>query len=249
MSNQFKHYIGYKNDLLYNAPITKKILSGNQLEKNYDKYIEYIRKSSKIINEPVYDWWLAFNDDFNYKNLLSFEPYSNDNNLLKNKLYFVFNAPVLVSNNWWDDIEESTEIFGWYPEIKDGRLLFSRIIKNQKLDKIKTDFLNFPSHISRHIAMKSYIFDLDKLVLNLGINLNKFNIEEHIRINFNKIYKNFDNDLPKNSISNENDLIKLLKNNGISNRQYNFWKQQIDNLDDESLLNKFLFEKYLIVPN
>ncbi|WP_406615178.1 hypothetical protein ACJA25_02870 [Mycoplasmopsis hyopharyngis] len=208
----FKKYDdSYKDDFLFKFKTNLFQGQSDEFKPKFNEFKMYL---------PSLDYE---NKPFDFDKFISFEHYDffktrkqfSESFLDASKKYLFFTGTNLS--------EKSDDIFYWMPYVKDSKLYFSRIIKNDKLTHSSLTL----HHSYRNIVLKTYIFDVQKIKKLLNIPSNEeLDFNKHVVIEDNIYYQNFSENYKKTMIWTKFNLLE--KYSSIPNI-----KKWIDELEAE----------------
>lgn len=214
----FEKQKGYKNRYLFDYKDDFRIVTGAELLKHNPKIDQLNKILDTVKNERTYldankhtRGWREYIDGFNGS--LFEEDHKKINPIKK---YLVFNTVVLRNYNWVHYTNEDN-IFDWFIQVKDHKLLFNRLLMNRKLNDRAIDQSwsstgqSFFNNIVRNIVVKNYIFEIDKLSETLRISPEEFSVKNNVVLDRKNYYKNFSGTAPKNWINTKEELYLFLR--------------------------------------
>lgn len=190
----FKHYSkSYKDNFLFDFKTN--LFEGNikDFQPKFNDFKKHFPRLDYKKRPFNFDSFEGFDHYDFYKDI---DKYSKENSIDNSKKYFFFTGTNLS--------EKSKDIFYWMPYIKNNKLYFTRVIKNESFSSS-----GYCANLTRTVDLKTWMFEIEQIkkLLNLSVQ-EEFSFQKHIVIENDIYYRNFSDEYKKNMIWTKKDLIK-----------------------------------------
>ncbi|WP_406615439.1 hypothetical protein ACJA25_03575 [Mycoplasmopsis hyopharyngis] len=191
----FKRYSGsYRDNFLFDFKTN--VFQGNvkEFQPKFDDFKKFLPSLDYKKRPFNFDTIENFNHYGFYKDV---DKYSSKHSFDIAKKYLFFTGTNLSDKN-------NDDVFYWMPHIKNNKMVFSRVIKNEKLKS----FFSNDAELIRTIKLKTWMFDIEKIKQLLKLpNDQELIFEKHVQIEDNVYYQNFSNEYKKNMIWTKEDFL------------------------------------------